>query len=438
MYRLILESTQLHSFHKTVDNELSVAIAGADFCIRNGLTNQCRKIISKAKGKAIKAEKFIKLLEILDIEQRLLSGQNYEIANLHEVNDLFGEVKSTLAQIQNYESYRLIRAQFYVMMKGGQTGRDKKSNLQLKRFFQNDFLRNEEKATSTYSRVMLFQTLSMYYRLLHDNTTSYTYTLRALQAFDDNPVLTRFDPFKYANLLSSCIRSASIINNTKDAETLAIRLNMFTKKHIPDKVATLKTESLVLDIQLNKCLLFWDKKDLDKTEHLAATAEKIALKLSVQTNFVIMYNLAYLYFGQKKYKQSLKYLKRIFYKANRHDQQSEIYCFSRLLYLLALYEMGDDDHLQHQIKSTSRFLAVRRRTYEFEGALLQFLRTEPGSGNNVKHMESFRQFRNIIASFQSNHLEKTIFDYFDWISWIDSKLLNKPFMEVARENVRSE
>ena len=70
---------------------------------------------------------------------------------------------------------------------------------------------------------------------------------------------------------------------------------------------------------------------------------------------VFYYKIACLYFGSGDYGNTIDYLNKIInWKV---DLRTDLQCYSRLLHLIAHYELGNDNLLEYLIKSVYRFMA---------------------------------------------------------------------------------
>jgi hypothetical protein len=145
---------------------------------------------------------------------------------------------------------------------------------------------------------------------------------------------------------------------------------------------------------------------------------------------VLNYKIASLYFGSGDYNTCIDYLQRII---NDHiDLRHDLQCYTRLLHLLAHYELGNHELLEYLTRSVYRFMAKMENLTAIEEEILKFLRR---SFHIPRHavkaeLESFLQR---IKQFENKRLQARVFVYLDIVSWVEHKVYNKPLGEVMRE-----
>src|SRR3984885_2942615 len=87
---------------------------------------------------------------------------------------------------------------------------------------------------------------------------------------------------------------------------------------------------------------------------------------------VFYYKIACLYFGSGDYERTIDYLNKIInWKV---DLRTDLQCYSRLLHLIAHYELGNVDLLEYLTKSVYRFMAKMQNLSRVEEEIFRFLR----------------------------------------------------------------
>jgi hypothetical protein len=94
--------------------------------------------------------------------------------------------------------------------------------------------------------------------------------------------------------------------------------------------------------------------------------------------------------------------------------------------------------LEYNIKSTKRFLTVRKRDFKLETVFLTEMRKLVKSKNLEKQKAQFINFReNLLKVFKEHPNEKIALDYFNFILWLDSKIQNKSYTKLLMEQAPS-
>ena len=148
------------------------------------------------------------------------------------------------------------------------------------------------------------------------------------------------------------------------------------------------------------------------------------------------YNLSYLYFGARDYSLSLKWLNKILHETNI-DTREDIHCFARIFILIIHFELDNHDLLEYIVKSTYRFLYKRKRLFEVETSILNFIRQKlPKINRQEKLLNSFKELKIELEQITQNPIGKKALAYFDYISWLKSKIENKSFADTIKEKAK--
>jgi len=145
---------------------------------------------------------------------------------------------------------------------------------------------------------------------------------------------------------------------------------------------------------------------------------------------VFYYKIACMYFGSGDYDNTIEYLNKIInWKV---DLRTDLQCYSRLLHLIAHYELGNYNILDHLIKSVYRFMANMQNLSVVEEEIFKFLRHSFRVGvSDIK--PELQKLHIKLKQLQNNRFETRAFMYLDIISWIESKLDSTPVQDVLRK-----
>jgi hypothetical protein len=151
---------------------------------------------------------------------------------------------------------------------------------------------------------------------------------------------------------------------------------------------------------------------------------------------VFYYKLASLYFGSGDFRSALRYVN---YVLNYKDisLRGDIHSFARLLNLVTHFELGNDELVEYQVRSTYRFLSKMENLQEVQRYILDFLRgLRQVRAGQLK--DEFVRLKDKLVGLESNPFEKRAFLYLDIISWLESKIEDRPVQEVIREKAIKE
>ena len=158
-------------------------------------------------------------------------------------------------------------------------------------------------------------------------------------------------------------------------------------------------------------------------------------KIDPERVLMFYYKIASLYFGHANYRKTIFYLNQIVYFKDVNLRE-DIHCFARILNLIAHFDEGQDFHLEYQIKSTFQFIGKMNDQQAVQKEIFQFLR----KSGKIKPNELKKEFQELydrLALLNEDLYERRPFLYLDILSWLRSKIENKPVAEIVQEKFKS-
>jgi tetratricopeptide (TPR) repeat protein len=170
---------------------------------------------------------------------------------------------------------------------------------------------------------------------------------------------------------------------------------------------------------------------LPLADEVLENLKKFRNKIDEHHVMVFYYKIASLYFGVGDYRKSIEFLNMIISNKSL-EMREDLLCFSRVLNLVAHYEAGLDYNLDVLIKSTFKFLIKMEDLYEVQKEIIKFLKR---LGDIYPHelKGEFIKLHEKLKQYEDHPYEKRAFLYLDVISWLQSKIHNKPVDQVIRE-----
>jgi hypothetical protein len=99
---------------------------------------------------------------------------------------------------------------------------------------------------------------------------------------------------------------------------------------------------------------------------------------------------------------------------------------------MAHYELGNYDIIEYLIKSVYRFMAKMENLTVVEEEIFKFLRTSfDVSPRKLK--PELEKFLLKIKQFEKSRFETRAFAYLDVISWVESKVYEKPMSKIIND-----
>ena len=103
--------------------------------------------------------------------------------------------------------------------------------------------------------------------------------------------------------------------------------------------------------------------------------------------------------------------------------------------MVAHYEAGFDYHLETHLRETYKFLIKMNDLHEVQKAMIRFVRS---LGDIYPHelKAAFVKLHKELKQYEDDPYERRAFLYLDILSWLESKIENRPVGEIIREKAK--
>ncbi len=433
LYEQILDS--LRSLHRKSDIEMRVRelLDHTTILYNRCLYDQCLKTLAKAREIAQQYDKKLLLYEVVEFEKRLVTSlirSNIE----DRVNALIKEANILLEELKHTETFSNLSLKLYAFYLKIGFIRDHKEFEIANNFLYSSLPAFEEDKLSFDERIYLYSSLVGYFFFIQDFERGYEYAKKWVGLFEEHPVLIAPKVEMYIKAYNNLLMGQSKLS--KYDEYIAA-----TEKFeaIPEVEGVPLTQNVRLLLfkysathRINKYFMLGRfSEGVGIVPEVAAGLEQYTDELDTHYILIFYYKFACMYFGNDQYREAIHWLNRIVHNRDE-DVREDIHCFARILLLISHWELEHSDLLQHTIRSTYRFLRNHGDLKEYHNIILKFLK-RPAIQSREAYREAFRDLRDQLLPLTRNPYEKRAFIYFDIISWLESKIEDRPVQEVIRE-----
>lgn len=429
LYHQILRSLEV--YHLGKDNEIKSLLRRIELLYEKGLYSQCGKIIVRAKETAFKLEKFSSLLELLKWELKIFQVHSYSGITTTQLDEWHKNILQAINKHTNQVDYSFAIAQAFSKRKKSGFAR-KKGDIDFYSKIVNSQLFEDEKNALSFEAKNNFYLIHSLYNIARESPKTHYYTKKQVELFDSHPEQIQLNAGLYLTTLHNHIvicrrmgRENEIANYIEKIKS-APALNSVTKGK---KYFYSNANQLKLFFNSNKLKEAIRLADKIRTEKSFYQNEKY---LNPSDKTALYYDLGFYFFVARQYKEAAKLFHTI---VNDFpiDVKSDFHCFSRILLLLVYFESGKFDLLEYAIKTTYKYLKKNQQLYKIEEILLLFLR------NAIKDFDKNMkdQFQNLHTEMEKcfkDPFEKTALNYFDFLSWAESKIKRESLYDTIRKN----
>ncbi|MCB0485087.1 MAG: hypothetical protein KDC47_02715, partial [Flavobacteriaceae bacterium] len=365
LYKQILISLRLNPLHQNVRVQVREQLDFATILYHKGLYKQSLKILDKAKSMAIENEEKNIAYEIVELE-KVIESQYITRSMSNRADELIEQAKSL--SIQNTITSKLsnLSLQLYgLMLKTGYVKNDKEYK-QITKYFYDRMPDFKHEDLGFREKLWLYKSYVWYSFLVQDFLSGYKYASKWINMFYKTEGMISLNPVFFLKGNHYLLESLFYLKyHSKFKKTLEKLENIIYSSNLlpnEDNVSVLSF-MYVYNNKLNLHFLEGSfKEGLPLVDEILKGIKLYNDRIDEHHIMVFYYKIACMYFGAGDCKKCIEYLDKII--ENKSLQMREdLMGFSRILSLVAHYEIGLDYHLEVQLKSTYKFLLKMNDLY---------------------------------------------------------------------------
>lgn len=432
LYKQILISLRLNPSHQNIRIQIREQLDFATILYHKGLYKQSLKILDKVKTLAINNEEKNIAYEIVELE-KIIESQYITRSLNNRADELTVQAKAL--SLQNVLASKLsnLSLQLYgLFLKTGYIKNDAEHK-RITKYFNDRLPKYNINTLGFREKLWLYKAYLWYSFLTLDFLACYKYASKWVNLFYENKDMIKLNPVFFLRGNHYLLEALFYLRHYKKFKDTLTKLEVITKEKwfpLDDN-----NESLAfLYIYNNKFNLHFIEgsftEGLPLIDEVLEQLKKYRNRIDEHHIMVFYYKIASMYFGAGENKKCIQFLDKII--SNKSLQMREdLLCFSRILNLVAHYEAGLDYNLDVLIKSTYKFLIKMEDLYEVQKEFIKFLR---GLGDiypqDVK--AEFIKLHKKLKQFEDDPYQSRAFLYLDIISWLESKIENKPVGDIIK------
>jgi len=432
LYKQVLASLRLLSGDTNIDIQLHEQLDYARILYNKGLYHQSLKILDRLKEMANKFHQDSFLIQIISLEKKIetlhitRSMQDRAEKLSSEANEV-NEKRRVITQLSN------LALQLYSWYIKNGHARNENDETAVKNFFHESLPENAQHLTGFYERLYLHQCFCWYAFIRQDFVMYYRHTQKWVDLFHEEPEMIQVEPAHYIKGIHNLLNAHFDLRNYQQFELVLKEFEDFSQSDIVTQVENNRIQTFVYlnTAKINRHFMRGTfAEGLELVPYIEEKLKEYELYLDRHRVLVFYYKIASLYFGSGDFETSIDYLQKIInWKV---DLRNDLQCYSRLLHLLAHYELGNFELMEHLTKSVYRFMAKMENLTVIEEEMFKFLRsTFHLSSRKLK--PEFEKLLFKIKQYEKSRFETRSFAYLDIISWLESKATDQPMAKVMRD-----
>ncbi|OSZ80473.1 hypothetical protein CAP36_04250 [Chitinophagaceae bacterium IBVUCB2] len=432
LYKQILSSLRLIKDEDNIDIHLHEQMDHARILFNKGLYLQSLKVLERLKETAKAYQQLTYLQQALFFEKKIETL--FITRSMQDRADkLAAESDAVNAQLSLVNQLSNLALQLYSWYIQNGHARNEKDLKSLASFYEKHLPAEAGKAKGFYEQLYLYQSHVWYAFIRQDFLQYYRYSQKWVDLFSAYPGLLKVETASYIKGMHNLMGAHfSLMNQEKLAKSIRQFEQFVKQKHLEENENNrILAYQYLYAARINLYFLQGTfTKGLRMVPFLEDMLKEYNLYLDTHRVLVFYYKIACLYFGSGNNEKAIDYLNRIINQ--KGDLRTDLQCYSRLLHLIAHYELGNFEILESLIKSVYRYMAKMESLTKVEVEMFTFLRRSFHVGAHALKPE-FQKLLAKLKKYEGNPLESRAFVYLDVISWLESKISGVNVQDVIRE-----
>ncbi len=426
LYKLILKALRSYYGDTSISSILKQEIKNIEILYNKALFDECNKFLMWAKKLAIQYEKFYYHFELINWEKTLLEEAFEDGQFTKDLDSLIREEQDVIDKLRNLAAYHVLYSKINYVFRSGGFSRTEENRAIIDEIVNHPLIREKNTALSKRAATICFYTQGFCHMANGDYVSALSKFSRVREILDSNEHLRVDLAKRYVRTVSNVINCNIYLGNVdqarEDIAGMRAMRGIEGFNHTDVEVSIFRNAGMA---ELELCRYTGDfEKGVRDAEEIVKSMAEFEGRLNKEAELTFFYQFAYIYFGVGQYNKALQWINKIL-NDNENTLRQDLYSYARLFNLAIHYELGNLDLLEYTIKSTARYLQKRERDYPLEKVIIDHFRKLIRSQQSERkaHLESFKKEIDKMRGIEENEV---VLRYFDFSSWLESKITNTP------------
>ena len=432
LYHLILKNLHIYHSASSLETTVEELLHYVEILYNKGLFYQSKKMAERVKEVTSAGEMYLQLIKLSKTQIKLGKlSDSYEDMQA-ELHDAIAGSRQALKKLENLVEYNELSAELFLFIrKEGEAIREETDIRKIEKIIHHPLMADEKRALSFDAKIIYYFIKATYNFIIGNLEEALSLAIKECELIESHPE-KKVSMSQYTAVLSNI---SEIALSMKKYDTINVYMKKL--KDIHSNVISEQGEQFYryYDLYLR---MYTSTGEFGKGIALAPVIENgmIYYKKHIHKSRVISfyYHLAYSFFGAGDHKSALPWINKIL--NDKTDLRGDILGFARILNIFIHFELGNYPLLEHLFKSAHRFISTKGKMYQMEIHVLSFLKGLSRNYSEAVSRPAMTKFKSDLILLADKYFEKPAFEYFDMISWLESKLECRSFSEVVQSKSR--
>lgn len=430
LMKMILKSLRSFNEGEKPIETISSMLLDADILKRKGLYASSLKLLEKAKATARHYELHYQIFEILN-RQVSQSIDMLHQSPSKDINALFEEIE-TLTQTVQTETEMRVLANKLLWVITSMPLKQPSTVALIKEIEQKLEQKNINEDDSFFARIYYFQANGFINYVKGEFVLANTFLLKILELWkhyphirDSNRVLYKAHIYNYlvnCNRLGYYQEFEQWLNklSTVDATNYDEEANNFINRYKIQQLYLLNTRQF--------------EKALELVSIIEVGLQRYKPKITKSSEMTFRFNVFITLFINEKFVEALDWLDTMTLD-NKFKGKADVLALVRIMQLVVHHDLGHARFLENMHNTVYRRLKKEKQLHEFERTILNSIRQlEQAKNNKLLKMQAYTELHEKLEAIGEKYGYNNITGLEEITCWAKSKLVNRRFLDVLREN----
>lgn len=435
LYEALLASLDAFHAESSVDARLRRMLNQVELLHQRTLYADAARMLRSVRQLARQNDRQTILLDVLGMERRLAECSNYGGVSQVDVDALTAEASAIHAELRQVEELWALKSRSFLLLYRTGHVRDAEQATELAPLNEHPLLQDGASLLTARGRFLHHHVRSAIAFAQGDLSAcseqlafNHTLLLAEQERFRDEPNLL-------FSVLSNRIYVLARLGRFAEAEGLLKEFRMLpaTLPEAPSPDLEMKVFATATSLELAMLGRSGDfGKAVSKAAAIEQRLDEYEGRLGALRRSGLLFQLAYVHFGAGELDKALRYSHRQLNEGSV-DEATEVHSFGRVLNLLIQVDMNKKDLLPYALRNIERYLTGAKRDFPLEKAVVELVRQQLKARNANTERAAYEQLRNVLVALEQDTRERAVYDHFDPLAWVESKLNGRPFAERVRQ-----
>ena len=425
LYGLVLRSLRAFQHEKNIAHKVLGMMHDIQILYEKGLLDQCEYVIKKADQLAAPYGRILTSVQLHEWRNKIAMKRYFAGVSEEDLEIGMRAAKDQLKKAENIQSYFVLVSKMF--MRYYRFGVEP-SDPELEHYAEilsDPLMADESLADSPQASYYYHYILAIYAVVAVDWEKAYLHFRKLANIVQEFPILDELAIDEEVAIWNNMLAACYYLEYYDQMEEYIRNLNSMPSRYKGqnrNRRFEVELFSITANFGLMRCLQ--TGKEEEGLEWLERIEGRIAETPALFTEMALIqlyYNAAYFLLAAGKPKEALKWNNLLLANASSRLRE-DILCYAKLLSLLIHYELEHYDLLEYLSRSAYRELYRKKRLYQYEKLIIEFLRSGKGVMEGIDAHKEFRQLRSSFGKLEGIPSEKYAMMNLDLITWLDSRL----------------